>query len=168
MFHPANTQKLFSGVMITVFAGILILGVAGPAGADSIHSGKLKAKITCDNGISVTKNKLRAKITLFQIQPSPSFPNFILDVTTNQSGKINTYSGSGVVMIKKRRAANFQAEVVEAGDFKLYFTGKFIINRDTPGPEVIKASGRVFGFNEDEPCILVGKFKTKADPALIP
>jgi hypothetical protein len=40
MSHPANTKKLFTGVMITVFAGMLILGVADPARADSFHSGK--------------------------------------------------------------------------------------------------------------------------------
>ena len=34
MFYPANIQKLFSGVMITVFASMLILGVAGPVSAD--------------------------------------------------------------------------------------------------------------------------------------
>jgi hypothetical protein len=167
MCHPANTQKLFTGVMITVFAGVLFLGVADPASADSFHSGKLKGKTTCDNGLGVTKDKLKAKITQFEIQTS-FFPNFNLIVEINQSAKISNYSGSGVAMIKKRRVANFQAEVVDPTGFKLYFTGKFIVDRDTPGPEVIKASGHVFGFNEDEPCILVGKFKTKADPALIP
>jgi hypothetical protein len=167
MCHPANTKKLLTGVMITVFAGMLILGVADPASADSLHSGKIKGKTTCDNGLGVIKDRLKANITQFEIQTS-FFPNFNLIVEINQSGKISNYSGSGVAMIKKKRAADFQAEVVDPTGFKLYFTGKFIVDRDTPGPEVIKSNGRVFGFNEDEPCILVGKFKTKADPALIP
>jgi hypothetical protein len=165
MFHPANTKKLFTGAMITIFASLLILGVAGPATADSLHSGKIRAKITCDNGITVTKNKLRANITLFEIKPLP-FPKFNLTVSIEKLGL--SFPGSGVVIIKKRRAADFQAEVVDPTGFKLYFAGKFIVDRDTPEPEVIQAKGHVFGINETTDCILVGKFRTKADPAPIP
>jgi hypothetical protein len=162
MLYPFNLKRLFLGIPVAVLIGILVLGMAGPASADTdFHKGKFRVKLTCDSGVDSTKSKLKADILEFQIDPLP-FPAFDLKVTLD--GFPSSFTGSGVAVTKNHRVAEFHAQVTNLNNQQLFFRGKFIVDPNTDDPDVKKANGMVLGFDLGNDCIYVGKFKTKTDP----
>lgn len=164
MLHQVNIKGFLRWARVTVFASLLILGVAATAGADSFHSGKTKAKETCDNGTEVTQGKINPKISSLTIVPLP-FPSF--DLTVNIVG-FAQFTGSGVVIAKNDKVSEFHAELSNADNQHIFLTGKALVDPNSPDPDVVKTNGKMFGLDHNTDCIFVGKFKTKADPSLIP
>jgi hypothetical protein len=165
-----ETQRLFQLTLITVFSSMLVLGVAVTASADpDLHAGSLKGKQTCDNGVTVTKEKVKTDGISVQIDPNP-FPEFDLTVSIAGTGTgfDGPFSGSGVAVPKNKKVAEFHAEVSHTNGQQLYLTGKFIVDPKTSDPDVVKTTSKVFGIDPVNQCVLVGTLKTKISPPAPP
>ena len=144
MSHQGNFKGFFGWGLVAVFASLWVLGVTGPASADTdFHKGKFRVKLTCDSGVDATKSKLRTEITEFQIDPLP-FPKFDLKVTLD--GFPSSFTGSGVAVTKNLRVAEFHAQVVNLDNQQLFFRGKFIVDPETNDPDVKKTNGQCNSF----------------------
>jgi hypothetical protein len=166
-----TTKRLFQLSLITVVVGLWLLGVAVTASADpDSHFGSLKGKQTCDDGTTVTKEKVTT-VTFISVQIDPTpFPNFDLTVSIAGTGTgfDGPFSGAGVAVTKNKKIAGFHAEVSQISGQQLYLIGKFIVDPKTSDPDVVKTISKVFGIDPNNKCIFVGKLKTTIAPPAPP
>jgi hypothetical protein len=148
--------------LFTLFSSLLFVGIIGVTSAQAVDlDGTIKGKIFCDvvgNGTIGTDGFKKEPITFTSTNVAQGNPNFTGTVTT----PVGDFTGNGIGLGKNTKKGSFSFAGTD-GSASITLLGKFLFKNAT----LVKASGSFIIHNVtnpvtfDDPCYLVGKFKTK-------
>ena len=180
-----HTKRLFQLSLITLFASMLVLGVAATASADHTSLDiKTVIKEECHNG---TDKPIKRKIKSFgdirlnptnsNLQslnacgnacdtPYPSWDEFSISIddfdgvgVSETFEDIGGFGNAGVALTKNLKKGKFQTVVENgAGDRVLSLSGTVVVDNDGNTQKVV---GKINGYDTTSNCIYTGKFTAK-------
>jgi hypothetical protein len=162
MRHQINNKKIFQMALFTLFSSLLFVGLIGVTSAQAVDlDGTIKGKIFCDigggNG-TLGKDGFKKEPVSMTTNAQTGVSTFSGTVTT----PVGTFTGNGIGLGKNTKKGSFSFAGTD-GSASITMLGKFLFKNAT----LVKASGSFIIHNVtnpvtfDDPCYLVGKFKTK-------
>lgn len=188
-----HTKKIFQLSLITLFAGMMVLGVAATASADHTSLDlKIVIKEECHNGTDKPIKRIIKSFGNMTLDPTntnlqslnacgnscdtpyPSWDSFFINiddfdgVANNQSfWNIGPFGAAGVSLTKNLKKGTFQT-VVDSDSSST--VGNRVLSlsgkvvSDKKAGDLLKIVGKINGYDSTAECTYVGKFKNTIIP----